>query len=339
MKKNLQILFTLCFTFLMLNMNAQTKPDMSNLTHLWTFENGKTLDAVGNADGTLMNGAVVNGSGELELLDTAAHGGYLELPGDQININTYPEITLEIWCTPAPDTNLDIHANMAVCFGGTNGSIGVDYLFYTPGRFGPNAAARLGISCLDSTTPWSQEEGLNYSGLYLPENHYSVITISGTTMDLYVDGALATTGQITKTDNMIANLSNDSAWVGRGDYAADPTWKGTVQLVGLWDKALSADEILWLYQKGSGRAAPTSAINSASARGKVNIYAVDNQLFIQNLPEYQRNISVTIYNINGSIAYQTSNFRNGTSLNLVPGVYIARIETDNDNYVRKLVIQ
>lgn len=339
MKKILQFLFVFCLPFLMANISAQTKPDMGSLMHLWTFENGSTLDKVGTADGELMDGATVNNDGALELLDSVDRGGWLMLPADQIAINTYQELTLEIWCTPAPDTNLDINANMTVCFGGTNGGIGVNYLFYTPGRFGPNAGARFGISCTDSSTPWVQEEGLNYSGLYLPQEHYNVITVSGTTMTLYVDGAMAVTGEITKAGNTLANLSNDSAYVGKGDYAADPTWKGTVQLLGLWDQALTADEVMWLYQQGDNRKAPVSSINSISGDGGVIMYVADSRLYVRNLPEYLKNVSVAVYNINGSVVYRSNDFRNGADLNLRPGVYIARIETDNNNYVRKLVIR
>src|SRR4030042_4160602 len=116
MKRKLLLTLTLCSTLAILNLSAQVKPSPADLKHLWDFEGGNAKDKVGDADGILYKDAELGG-GQLKLLGTDALAGYVELPADIIEINTFPEITLEIWATAnAVETN---NPNMLVCFGTT----------------------------------------------------------------------------------------------------------------------------------------------------------------------------------------------------------------------------
>ncbi|MBN2698870.1 MAG: hypothetical protein JXR52_08595, partial [Bacteroidales bacterium] len=104
MKRNLLILFSLCFTFFMLNVNAQVHPDGNRLINLWDFEFGNADDAKGFGDGELKNGAMVSG-GQLQLTALDAKAGFVDIPGDAIEINTLSELTLEVWAQPIPTAN------------------------------------------------------------------------------------------------------------------------------------------------------------------------------------------------------------------------------------------
>jgi hypothetical protein len=337
MEKKVLILIAFCLTLLVLNMKAQVKPSPYYLKHLWDFENEDAKDGVGDADGILMKDAAING-GILELLGTDTHAGYVELWGDVIQINTFPELTAEIWATAnAAEPN---YMNMLIYFGTAQGTLGFDYFFYTPGRRWQenDPETRVGVSI----GTWDSEDGITYSSLDDEELHHHVVTWKDSLITLYVDGDSVASSVLdsaeTKYYHIETTLSNDSAFIGKGCYTDDPSWKGTVELVALWNKALSADEVQWLYEAGEKREPLVSGINSENMQS-VEIYSLNNRLFIQNIPNKLSTISVRIYNIIGSIVYLNNDFKNGAYLNLPEGVYVAIIESRENNFTQKLFIK
>jgi hypothetical protein len=337
MEKKVLILIAFCLTLLMLNIKAQVKPSPYYLKHSWDFENEDAKDGVGDADGILMKDAAISG-GVLELLGTDTHAGYVELWADMIQINTFPELTAEMWATAnAAEPN---YMNMLIYFGTAQGTLGFDYFFYTPGRRWQenNPETRVGVSI----GTWDSEDGITYSSLDDEELHHHVVTWEDSLITLYVDGESVASSVLdsaeTKYYHIGTTLSNDSAFIGKGCYADDPSWKGTVELVALWNKALSADEVQWLYEAGAKREPLVSGINSENMQS-VEIYSLNNRLFIQNIPNKLSNISVTIYNIIGSIVYQNNDFKNGAYLNLQEGVYVAIVESRKNNFTQKLFIK
>jgi hypothetical protein len=337
MEKKLLFALTFCLASTMLNISAQVKPSSFNLKHLWDFENEDAKDGVGDADGILMKDAAISG-GILELLGTDTHAGYVELWADVIQINTYPELTAEIWATAnAAEPN---YMNMLIYFGTAQGTLGFDYFFYTPGRRWQenDPETRVGVSI----GTWDSEDGITYSPLDDEELHHHVVTWKDSLITLYVDGESVASSVLdsaeTKYYHIETTLSNDSAFIGKGCYADDPSWKGTVELVALWNKALSADEVQWLYEAGAKREPIVSRINSENMKS-VEIYSLNNRLFIQNIPNKLSTISVTIYNIIGSIVYQNNDFSNGAYLNLQKGVYVAIVENRENNFTQKLFIK
>jgi len=339
MKKKLLLALTLCFTLAMLNISAQVKPSPVNLKHLWDFESGSANDKIGDADGILKKDAEIGG-GQLKLLGTDAQAGYVELYADVIQINTFPEITLEIWATAnAVEIN---NPNMLVCFGATQGTLGFDYFFYTPSRrFTGDPETRVGVS----VGTYNAEDGITYTTLDDEQLHHHVVTWKDSLVVLYVDGDSvgSSTLDSANTQNWFhigTTLSNDSAFIGKGGYSSDPTWKGTVDLVSLWDKALSYDEIKWLFEAGENRGPiVVDGIDALSGLQSVKIYSINNRLFIQNVPDNLTTISVSLYNIAGSIVYQNNDFQNGAYLNLKQGVYLVKVESQEANSVQKVVIK
>ncbi len=339
MKRKVLLALSLCFTLAMLNISAQVKPSPVNLKHLWDFETGDVKDKVGDADGILYKDAEIGG-GKLKLLGTDAQAGYVELFADVIQINTFPEITLEIWATAnAVEIN---NPNMLVYFGTTQGTLGYDYLLYTPSRrFAGDPETRVGVS----TGTWNAEDGITYMSLGDEQLHHHVVTWKDSLVILYVDGDSvgSSTPDSADTQNWYhigTTLSNDSAFIGKGGYSSDPTWKGTVDLMSLWDKALSPDEIQWLFEAGEKRGPIVAdGIDAVTALQSVKIYSLNNRLFIKNVPDYLTTISVTLYNITGSIVYQNNDFQNGAYLSMKQGVYIVKVESQEANFVQKVVIK
>lgn len=226
---------------------AQTDPGTANLKHQYTFDDGTANDVVGTANGTLMGGATVANKG---LVTTS--GGYLDLPGETIGVNTYGGLTTDIWFTSAAGVNSG--CTMLSYMGNTTGSYGTDYLFSTPAGC---SATRTAISCGSTTEPWTVENGIDK----LPDDinpkriddgklHHLVTTLDATTLTLYLDGV--NIGSTTLTgSNALSALGTQFIYIAKGGYTGDPTWKGVVHKYSIYDKALSGDEVVFLYQKGA----------------------------------------------------------------------------------------
>ncbi len=334
MKKNVLFVLSFCLTVTVSNMSAQVKPDGDNHEkHLYTFEDNEE-DVIGDAEGELMETATVH-DGVLDITDPTEFGGYLSLPADIIEINTYPELTIEAWATPSTSANSG-NAVMMWCFG-TYGNPGFRYLFFTPARWGINLAARLSSG---PTEPWANEDGISVDWDKGDSTlHHYVLTIDANRiMTIYVDHSDSLRIDTMDATHGLDSIANDDAFIGRSVYSPDPTWKGTVELFSIWDIALSPEEVQWLQEEGPKRGPVVNGINSLTGIQSVNIYAINHRLYIQNVPDDLENLSVTMYSITGSIVYQSNDFQNGTYINLKHGMYMVKVESRNNNFVQKVII-
>jgi hypothetical protein len=230
---------------------AQVDPGTQNLKHSWTFEDGTPNDYVGGANGTLEGGAFV----EDGALVTANLNQWMAMPADVIELNAYPEITLEAWFISVPDANTGFH--MLVYFGNTVNTVGNDYYFFTPAR--QDNISRAAISCGVVTSPWTGESGANGPEYDDGELHHMVSTLTNAEITLYIDGALTGSSALA-ANNSIPALSNTFAYLAKSGYDADPTWQGVIPEFNIYNKALSADEVLFLFQRG-----PTTAVDEGRA--------------------------------------------------------------------------
>ena len=77
--------------------------------------------------------------------------------------------------------------------------------------------------------------------------HHWVFQGDGSTLRLYVDGALEASSSIT------VSMVNASSGVNVARYGGNSGYfPGEMKLIGFWDRALSADEVSYLYNSGSG---------------------------------------------------------------------------------------
>ncbi len=240
MKKMYVLLCLLLITGINVQLFAQSDPGTANLKHQWTFDDGTAKDDIGGADGTLMGAATVTGNA----LNTTS-GGYLELPAATIAINTYPAITEEIWFTSSSGVNSG--CCMLSYFGNTTGSFGDNYIFVTPAGC---TNARVAMSCGTTSNPWTVEDGINADRIDDGKLHHLVATLDATSITFYIDGVFQSAVTYTGV-NAISALSPALAYLCKGGYTGDPTWKGQVHKFSIYDKAISADEVLYLYQKGA----------------------------------------------------------------------------------------
>lgn len=227
---------------------AQTNPGTANLKHRWTFDNGSNVDEVGGVAGEIVGNGVLANNG---FIATNAH---MRFPGSQIAINTYPELTVEVWCTSVAGANGGW--TMLSNFGATNAAgQGVNCTFLSIAR-GDNVS----MATLEAPN-WNGCTGPEYDDGKL---HHFVYTVTATAITLYIDGNQVSTANLSGT-NSLANVSTSLAYLGRGGWTADPNWVGTFHKFSLFNKALSPGEILFLYQQGAEANAVISATKSSIA--------------------------------------------------------------------------
>ncbi len=203
------------------------------LKHSYTFSDGTAKDVQGGADGTVIGGSITDG-----IYTGAEVGDYIELPAEQIAINTYPSLTIEIYMADDEATTNANANTMVSYFGRTNDSnYGEDYMYTSM-----KCSSVLSVS--DGGSPWSFEQGVN-TGIDLHDDgnpHHLVTTISNDSLVFYVDGYVMDTAYFSG-NNCIANLSNELAYLMKGGYTGDNTWLGSVLEYNIYSGVMSPQEI------------------------------------------------------------------------------------------------
>jgi hypothetical protein len=110
-------------------------------------------------------------------------------------------------------------------------------------------AGQISLSGWFSTANYVLTNGANYNDSTL---HHLVVMRSGANWSMYIDGSLVA-GPTSKS-----NTALSINWVSMGvlRYGATPTltayFKGTLDEVGIWNRALSGTEVTALYNSGAG---------------------------------------------------------------------------------------
>ena len=231
-----------------------TDPGTENLKHAWTFEDGTANDYVGGANGTLQGGAAaVDG-----LLWIAEDGQYMEMPGDAIALNGYDEITLDIWYRPLADGNTGY--TMLAYFGDTVNDLGGDGYFITTAR--GNDVSRTAISCGVYENTWEGESGVDGTEYDDGELHHMVSTLTYDYISLFIDGIFVGESSLAE-NNSPEFISQNYAYLAKGGYAADPCWLGDILEFNIYNKALSEDEVNFLFNRGPVTTAVDENTNAA----------------------------------------------------------------------------
>ncbi len=212
-------------------------PGTANLVHSYTFEDGTANDSVGEAHGFLVGGAeVVDGA-----MVTTAQDQWMEMPGDMIAMNTYPEVTIEAWYTPEAGANTGW--SMLGYFGDSVNDLGSNGYFMTSAR--GDDKSRAAISIGDEATPWASESGADGPEYDDGLLHHMVSTLNATDITLYIDGVLIASTPL-DPNNMISGISQNFAYLAKGGYEGDPEWIGAIHEFNIYNKALSAGEVRYL---------------------------------------------------------------------------------------------
>ena len=215
---------------------APADPGTDNLALHYAFENDITDDSGNGYDGTPMD-TMFYDDAVADLGRALSFDGiddYVELPIGSL-IASLSDVTVAMWINLADGTS--ISWQRAWDFGSTSTG---GYMFLAP-RMNTAGAIRFAIS------PAGGDESLVDSPENLPADwHHVAATIDSAsmTMSLYVDGTLAVSGA---TETLPQDLGTTTQnWLGRSQYTSDGYFKGLLADLGIYDRALSADEVNYL---------------------------------------------------------------------------------------------
>ncbi len=289
------------------------------LKHSYTFADGTAKDMVGDADGTIMGGSVIEGA---YLADE--DGDYIELPGDEIAINTYPSFTVEAYIVDDASTVNESSATMLAAFGDTyNGWLGVDYFFLS-------AKSRAAITCGDYSTSYDDEDGV--TGVDVHDDgyaHHLVGVVTNDSVSLYLDGSYIGSDSIT-SDNIIRNLSTAKAYLCASLYPGDPTYLGYIYEFNIYAGVMDAQTV---YENSQNFPVETSASDATLATAVIggdttmiefSPYTLD---YSFKLPEGTTEvpaIEVTATNSNATVVVEPA-----TS---IPGVITVTVTSEDEAY-------
>ena len=191
------------------------------LAHSYTFIDGTAKDVIGNANGMLHgDGYIKEGVYYADVLNS-----YISFPGDSIQINTYPSLTLELFTLDTDSINPNLNT-MITYLGAHNDWTGVDGIFFSAKD--ASNKCRAAVSCLNYIEPWTTETGVE--GPIIGEDgeeHHVVVTMDNDSLMLYVDGTFISASQLSDA-NKVYNLSNDVAYLFKSGYSSDNTWLGAI---------------------------------------------------------------------------------------------------------------
>ena len=236
---------------------AQVDPGSANLIHLWTFEDGTANDQIGAAHGVLVGDNVIIDNGDLlTFLGGDVADSWVELPGYEIDIGgTCEEVAIATWFTPDPANN---YWNSLWFFGddGQGAGMGSDGMCLQPRR--EDGHARFWFTTGNPSAPYNNEDGVNDVENYNDEILYHVVcqvNSSGTQgqIMMYRDAVLIGTTDLTSDetagkDNVIYKISPNFARFCHSCYSGDTPWLGRIHEIAMFNKALSDEEVLYLFE-------------------------------------------------------------------------------------------
>jgi hypothetical protein len=180
----------------------------------------------GGYDGTIYNGPTLNGS------DYTFDGinDYVLIPDNDVFSFTDEVFTIQLWWKTSFTGGVRFplyKSSGGSTFEYAANNAGSGFIF--SGTYNPNQAL--------STSPYL------WDGSY----HHWVFQGDGSTLRLYVDGALEASSSIT------VSMVNASSGVNIARYGGGTNYfPGEMKLIGFWDRALNATEVSDLYNSGSG---------------------------------------------------------------------------------------
>jgi hypothetical protein len=174
-----------------------------------------------------------------------ANGQFVSLSGKDIDVPAYDAISVEAWYTPGGAANTGFHTLFS--FGTSVNNLGVDYFQYQPAR--NDNVSRTMVSHGSETEPWTVETGVNAAETDGAQMYHvvSILTVDGVSQ--YIDGVYSGFAPYTGV-NALSAVSSDTAFFGKSVYLNDPTWKGSIQEVNIYNVELSAGEVAHQFATG-----------------------------------------------------------------------------------------
>ena len=216
-----------------------TLTDMSGLGHHGTLSTGATPD--GGGAGTAGYSFVPGKIGNALALAKAGYG-YVSLPASVFANAT--DITIASWVNVTTSQNwqrvFDVGVNAKIA---TNTQTGTLYMNLVP----KNDSTSLLFSI--TTNGYANEQKLPATALPVGTWKHVAVVLAAGTSTLYIDGAPATSNPSNAVTLRPKDLGAiDYAYIGKSQFSADPFFDGQIDEFRVYNRALSADEILALFQ-------------------------------------------------------------------------------------------
>ncbi|MCP5543262.1 MAG: autotransporter-associated beta strand repeat-containing protein [Akkermansiaceae bacterium] len=222
------------------NQISVTISDPASKIHHYTFNDNTFTDLVGDLDGTA-SGAANLSAGSLVL---TGGSGLLDAAG--LAIHNYASISIEFWATSNDAANTGYHALFGLGeINPANPNLASNYILLTTHR-GDNVIRGAIATNNQDADPWSEEDGVSTPEINDASEHHYVLTVSGTQLELFVDGA--SVGQQATTQSL-ANVGAGIATVG-ALYPSDAPWQGSVDEFAIYQGVLTPAEVAAAYASG-----------------------------------------------------------------------------------------
>lgn len=224
--------------------------------------NGNFNDSSGNGhNGTPYGNATVQ-DGRLVLNNSPASASYVDIGYFNILDPVNNAFTLAAWIKP----NIDVGLDKPFVQKGDEFGIKVKNNDTLEVYFQSAVSSAWQVANIPGTqvaTIWADGLFHHVAGTYDPtvallmnggaelndgKQHQYVVTVTPTFISYYVDGALK--GSAAMGSTTIAGLSNDFAYLGKGVYTVDVTWRGTINEFNMYNTALSLAEVQARYAAG-----------------------------------------------------------------------------------------
>jgi len=145
-----------------------------------------------------------------------------------------------------------------------------------------------------------------------------------------------------RSANGLTALSNNTAFLCKSGYTGDATWKGSIHKYSMYDKALSAGEVAYLFKEGAETKGVPTGLN-VSSLSNVNARISEGQLLVDYTLSKGADASITICDLNGKLLIQKritgKSGYNKQSLDtsfLSNGIYIVKIVSDEFSVSKKV---
>lgn len=291
------------------------------------------LDAQENVTSSLM------GDPQPTLVTDAVRGGVASFPGGANDAGTAVSLGLNSYSFAAATYNVWVKFNSLDLWSriftfGTEAAAGA-----AAETWSSPANGRLG-GRMSVTT----HGGTGFMGVEVPYDTAAVATdtwmmftaaINATNLKLWVDGVPA-------ADSLHDNGVGPDAQVIAVAYLGKSVWpdailNGYMDNFKIYDSFLSDADVAAIYtaEYMEGGADALQKVNSDL---NMLVYTSGNQLYIQN-PENAIINSVQVYSMTGSLVLQTNDFTGSLQHNLIPNVYIVKVQSNLGNAVSKVLIQ
>ena len=162
----------------------------------------------------------------------------------------------------------------------------------------------------------------SYALNLLNQWHHAVVNYNGTNRTIYFDGALLKTD----TPNATLNSTTSNFAIGRTAPMYVEFFNGTLDDLSIWNRALTLDEITYLYNSGipTTPAAPTSLVATAGD-GQATISFTAGSNGASAITDYEYSLDGTTYSSLGSTAspVTVTGLTNGT----IYSIYLRAVNT------------